>query len=108
VLVKVSVPTNIPTGRKIHLVLDVIGSGVLTYPLNITYNKVSIGAGISQTETALTPVSVTTVANQAVRVITDSVSILAGDTIFFRITQPNAALASAVPLLRIQYSIART
>jgi len=108
VYMKVSVPTNIPTGRKIKLVLDVIGVGAGAITLNVAYNKVSIGAAINQTEISLANLTPTLIANQAVRVQTASVDIAAGDTIFFRITQPNGALANAVPLLRIQYSIART
>lgn len=108
VYMKINVPTNIPTGRKIKLILDVIGVGSGAITLNVAYNKVSIGSAISQTEISLTALAPTLVANQAVRVTSDSVDIAPGDTIFFRVTQPNGALANAVPLLRIQYSIART
>lgn len=108
VYMKVNVPTNIPTGRKIRLVLDVIGIGAGAVTLNLAYNKVSIGLPISQTEISLANLVPTLIANQAVRVQSDPVDIAPGDTIFFRVTQPNAALANAVPLLRIQYSITRT
>lgn len=108
VYMKVNVPTNIPTGRKIKLVLDIIGVGAGGITLNVAYNKVSIGAAIDQTEISLTALTPTLIANQAVRATTDSVDVSPGDTVFFRVTQPNGALANAVPLLRIQYSIART
>lgn len=108
IYLKVNVPTNIPTGRKIKLVLDVIGIGAGGITLNVAYNKVSIGAAIDQTEVSLAALTPTLVANQAVRVTSASVDVAPGDTMFFRVTQPNGALANAVPLLRIQYSIART
>ena len=107
ILLKINVPTGLPTGRTIKLVLDVIGVGTGTVPLGVSYIKVSTGVPISQTEITLAPISAALVANQAVRVQSAAVAISAGDTIFFRVTQANAALANAVPLLRIQYSIVK-
>ena len=105
---KVNVPTVLPGDRSMRLVLDIIGVTSGTVALNLSYVLVRAGAPISQTDIPLDPLNVSRVVNQFTRVESALIPVTAGDTVFYRVTQPDGGLATAIPILRMQYSIIRT
>lgn len=107
--VKVNIPTNFSGARVLRLTLDLIGTVTLaSQTLNLGYQRVRVGEPIVSGSVAMPAYSFNLTDTQVTRVTSSGVSVVAGDTVYFTVTQPNAGITYSLPILRLQYELSST
>jgi len=97
---RVNIPTNMLTNRKVRLLLDIIGTTTTTgVVLTTTYKRIQAGTAIPSTFTALTLPTFNITSGLITRVTSAAMDANPGDTLVIKILQPASAPAYSIPMV---------
>ena len=107
--VRVTIPTNFTGNRILRLTLDLIGTTTsASQSLGLAYQRVRLDTPIASGSTAMAALNFDLTDTEATRVTSAGITVAAGDTVYFTVSQTNAGVTYSLPVLRLQYELSNS